>query len=92
MTEEFLKSFVDISKDVTDDALNELDKLTINFVKNNYIDGVRTDTIYKYFAYLRDEMTDKNFNLIHLYFGEIEIVDKNHVLILGYDDDAEEEV
>ena len=46
----------------------------MNFIKNNYIEGFSEFIIYKYFAYLRDEMTVKNFDLIHLYFGEIEFL------------------
>ena len=72
---EFLKAFIDIGHNVTDDTLNEIDKLTDKFIKNVDINKYYSEyTIYNYFAYLRDNMTNKNFDLIHLYFGEIEFL------------------
>ena len=72
---QFLIEIIDIGHNVTDDALNELDKLTDTFIKNvDIYKYYSTYTVYNYLAYLRDNMTDKNFDYFHLYFGEIEFL------------------
>ena len=68
---QFLIGYIAAGHTTTIEALEELGNLTDDFLKNldkkYYYDEI---TLYDYFDYLKEHMSNKNIGFFHLYFNE----------------------
>ena len=68
---QFLIGYVSAGHTISDEAHEEIKKLTTNFIniidKENYY---REIALHQYFEYLKEHMSDENIGFFHLYFNE----------------------